>query len=936
MANGKSAGPEFKTRVSIEADKEYKESMKDIASRIRLVRSELSLADAEYKANDGSVTALTSRYASLEKQYDIEREKMGLISEQLEKAKAAYGEGSEQVAYWETQLNNANTAVTKTEGAMRDTAESVLKAEDAQKKETHTTTLATVAKKALTTALGATAQAMKTTLVAAAAAAGAAIAGLAAATGAAVKQGFDLTKAAAENVDGLMTLSAQTGVGTTTLQQWGYAARFIDTDVTTMTGSMGKMVKKMSEAAGGSDSAKKSFKELGVNIKNTHGGLRDSEDVFMDAIDALGKMSNESERDALAMELFGESAQQLNPLIEAGSDKLRALGLEAQRTGMVMGGGALEALGGFDDAMQRFQSTGEGLKNTIAAGLVPVFQPFVDMATDSMGRVSDALADGLQPGELDGILQSTMLTLKTAVASVGKLITDAIPIVTEALTGLVEVAVTILPGLVNALLPGALGLLKGVLDAIMQNVEPLTQLAVNLLTQLSGFLVENVPTLLAAAESILMGLIDGIIAALPELIPMAVTMLASFASALVGAIPELSARLPEIVKAIMDGLLMVDWIGLGLNLIQGLVNGLVSATGALLGSITEVFKGIWKAILKVFGIASPSTEAQSAAKFILDGLVQGFEAAVDAVVDTVKRIFGKIWDAIKSIFGFGGGESDESKEARSAGSDIMEGMKAGIAGGEEAVKAAAKNVAMTVLAAIRDALGITEEGGSAAKLTYVGEGVVDGIVQGLNQKSVTAFGGPAYNAAHYLAAAFNGSMGIAGYGFSAAGSAADKYQYIGSAICDGIVAGLYAGNSRVTAAAKTVALAAYNAAKKALEISSPSKKFRYLAEMSADGYAQGLTARIAALRASVSGATGALTTGTARALSAETAQGIDYARLGSAVAEAMEARGVGQSDIYLDGQYIGGAQSVVTGVSRTVERRARSGIRGRAAALVIG
>ena len=247
--------------------------------------------------------------------------------------------------------------------------------------------------------------------------------------------------------------------------------------------------------------------------------------------------------------------------------------------------------------------------------------------------------------------------------------------ISAALSGLVGVVVTTLPGLITTLLPAAMGLLQSVLDAIVANVGPLTKLAVDILTQLAGFLTTNVPTLLSAAGDILTGLIDGIIAALPDLIPMAVTMLASLATALVGAIPEITARLPEIVDAIWQGLQAVDWLGLGANLIQGLIDGLNAAVGSLGALIDNVFKGIWQGILDVFGIASPSTEAKSAGDFILKGLVEGFQNAVDGVVTTVKAIFGKIWDAIKSIFGFGGGESDESKESKQAGSDIMTGMR---------------------------------------------------------------------------------------------------------------------------------------------------------------------------------------------------------------------------------------------------------------------
>jgi hypothetical protein len=37
-------------------------------------------------------------------------------------------------------------------------------------------------------------------------------------------------------------------------------------------------------------------------------------------------MENETERDALAMTILGKSAQELNPLIEAGADKMEELG----------------------------------------------------------------------------------------------------------------------------------------------------------------------------------------------------------------------------------------------------------------------------------------------------------------------------------------------------------------------------------------------------------------------------------------------------------------------------------------------------------------------------------------------------------------------------------------------------------------------------------
>ncbi|MDD3212211.1 MAG: hypothetical protein PHY64_00960 [Eubacteriales bacterium] len=926
---------DFSTRVQLEGDKEYKASLGDIKSRLSVVRSELNLADAEYRKNDGSVSALTSKYDALEDQYDIQREKMGLIAEQLEKAKVAYGEDSDQVRYLTGQLNDANTAITKTEKQMDDTAEAVTKTRLENSKFVAGLGLAVAANKKLFSAAGKVAGVLKDTLVGAAVAAGAAVAGLATATGVAVKQGFELTQAAASGADDLLTYSTQTGVSTDTLQKWGYAARFVDTDVSTMTDSMAKMTQQLGQAKNGSETAAAKFTALGVNIYDSSGNLRDSEAIFMDAIDALGNVSNETERDALAMDLFGESAQDLNPLIEAGSARLNELGDEAEAAGLVMSGDALSALGGFDDAMQRFGATGEGLKNTIAAGLVPMFQPFVDTATGAMGQISAALADGLQPGELDTILQTTLDTAQTTLESLTGLLTDAIPVISDTVSGLIGIVIDALPGLLDTLLPAALSLLQSVLDAILENVEPLTQLAVSLLTQLAGFLTDNLPQLLDAATGIITSLVDGITDALPDLIPMAVTMMISLATALVEAIPEIAARLPEIVQAIFDGLQEVDWATLGTNLIQGLIDGLTSAVASLGEAIWAVFQNIWQGILDVFGIASPSTEAASAADYILQGLVQGFSDAVDAVVDTVKQIFGKIWDAIKSIFGFGGGESDESKESKQAGSDIMTGMKEGITGGEDDVKEAASNVAGAVLNTLQTQLGISEAGQPAEAVKYIGTAVDAGIAAGIDEASATAFTGAAYNTAHYVAAAFNDNMGIPGYGFSAAGSAASKYKYIGEAICSGIIAGIDSGTSRVTVAAQAMALAAFNAAKSELDINSPSKRFAWLAEMSAEGWVQGMGDRIGRMRQSVGRMTRTLTDGAAGTYAATVAgHGIDYDLLGAAVADAMAARGLGETTMVVDGKRLG-ATSVADGVSRSIRRRADGGAKGRGARLVV-
>lgn len=186
------------------------------------------------------------------------------------------------------------------------------------------------------------------------------------------------TMEAAETADELLTLSSTTGITTDELQKMQYAANFVDVSLDTMTGSMNKLTRTMSSARDGSKDSEEAFRKLGIRITDTHGQLRNSNDVFYEVIDSLGKIKNETERDAMAMKIFGKSAQELNPLIEAGSKQLKELGIEAENLGVVISGDNLEALGELQDSMDRFKATTEGLKNSLAMTLLPILTSLFD------------------------------------------------------------------------------------------------------------------------------------------------------------------------------------------------------------------------------------------------------------------------------------------------------------------------------------------------------------------------------------------------------------------------------------------------------------------------------------------------------------------------------------------------------------------------------
>ena len=189
---------------------------------------------------------------------------------------------------------------------------------------------------------------------------------------------MDLSTSYAEACDNLMTLSAQTGLTTTELQELQYAAKFLDVSVETMAGSLTKLERSMYSARNGTGEAAEAFKKLHIRVTDGRGQLRDANEVFDEAIDKLGEMSNETERDALAMQIFGRSAKELNPLIKAGSEELEKYKNEAHENAVIMSGEMVEGGQRLHDAMDRLTSIWEAARMALAAGLAPILETVAD------------------------------------------------------------------------------------------------------------------------------------------------------------------------------------------------------------------------------------------------------------------------------------------------------------------------------------------------------------------------------------------------------------------------------------------------------------------------------------------------------------------------------------------------------------------------------
>lgn len=443
--------PNINTRFTLSGEKEYKQAISEIGSGMKVLDSEMRKVTSAYAQNADSVEALGAKNDVLERKILTQTEKIEYLKAALQQSAEKYGEADKRTMQWQASLNNAEAELNNLNNQFDENKQKIA---DSGKEMGNlgdvvnglTSKLGIQLPDSMKTSMNGMLQ-LDTTTVAVAGG----FAAVAAAIVKAEKAMISMTKESAAFADNIITLSMQTGQSTQQLQEFSYATELIDVSVDTLQGSLRKLTNNMQDTMNGTGNAKASFEALGVSVTNADGSMRSANDVFYETIDALGKVKNETERDAMSMDIFGRSAQDLNPLIIQGSKTLKAYADEAHNVGYVLDDEALSALGAVDDAYQRLQKTQEGVKNQLAAEFAPYLEEFYGDATQGVKDLGKAIKDS-------GIVDAFGMLLETVgdiLNPMSDLSNNRVPALTKALQPLAKVM---------ALMADAAELLKGVIN----------------------------------------------------------------------------------------------------------------------------------------------------------------------------------------------------------------------------------------------------------------------------------------------------------------------------------------------------------------------------------------------------------------------------------------------------------------------------------------
>lgn len=301
----------------------------------------------------------------------------------------------------------------------------------------------------------------------------------------------------------------------------------------------------------------------------------------------------------------------------------------------------------FDTLIQQFVET----VITFAENLIPR----IITSIGGIGELISGLLESLVP-KLAELLPSLIQQFLTIILET---IQNLVPVVISLIPQLIQLLLEQLPNVINVGLQILTSLIEGIAEALPSLIDMLPTIIMQIVTTI----IDNLPQIIVAGLDILIALIEGIVEAIPQLVDMIPTIIESIITALldpemigklleaairiiialatgmVQATPKMIAMIPQIITSIINAFKNIDWGSLGLNIIEGIVNGFSSAGNIIWNAIKSVGNSMISGIKAFFGIASPSKlMRKEIGPYIPAGIGLGVEDGTDEALESIDNM----------------------------------------------------------------------------------------------------------------------------------------------------------------------------------------------------------------------------------------------------------------------------------------------------------
>ena len=269
-------------------------------------------------------------------------------------------------------------------------------------------------------------------------------------------------------------------------------------------------------------------------------------------------------------------------------------------------------------------------------GLISALPTLISAATEIVVMLATMLSD---PAFLVSLTESGLALLMALVEGIN----TALPVLIAAAPVIVQNLVNSVTQSLPLIIACALTLIETLSKSLLDNLPLLTESALSIIDTLTTGLLDNLPLIVETAVSLLETLIETLIDNLPLVIETAITIALALAEGLLSCIPDLISAAFDLATSLLDTIMDTDWMALGQDVVDLVVNGLSSMIGELINSAWEIGTTLWDEISNI--------DWWSLGSDIISGIANGVMGAIGTLADAAWRVASNALETIKSALG---------------------------------------------------------------------------------------------------------------------------------------------------------------------------------------------------------------------------------------------------------------------------------------------
>lgn len=179
-----------------------------------------------------------------------------------------------------------------------------------------------------------------------------------------------------DTADEMGKLAQRLGMTTEAVSILRYNGELADVSMGEMTVAARTLTNKVQDTVRGVGTAGETFKAMGISVQDASGQMKSADVLIGEIADKFATYEDGAAKTALAIDLFGRAGEKLIPLLNGGSDALRANADEARKLGVIYGQDLASKSEELNDNISRLKMASEGFKVHLAEGMLPTLVRF--------------------------------------------------------------------------------------------------------------------------------------------------------------------------------------------------------------------------------------------------------------------------------------------------------------------------------------------------------------------------------------------------------------------------------------------------------------------------------------------------------------------------------------------------------------------------------